>query len=288
MTSIKIIPKIKPGLVVLFGSGEMSPTGRKIHEEIFKLSGFTQPVKIGILETPTGFEVNAIHGWPERMQKCLETGLSNFQPVVSRIRAWRKEGKQSTDDPSIVNHILNEDYLYCGAGSPGYTIRNLIDSLAYRNLIALHESGGVLCLGSATAVAISRYAIPVYEIFKTGEDLHWLRGLDFFGNFGLNLAIVPHWNNKEGEDFDTTRCYMGKERFMSLVKMLPDDVTVLGIDEQTVAIFDFQEKTMRIAGLGSLHILKDGKEKEIKNGFSISWDLLSHYNLSSCHRVIGG
>ena len=58
MTSDPNRIKQKPGLVVLFGSGEMSPTGRKIHEDVIKQSGFKAPVKIGILETPTGFEVN--------------------------------------------------------------------------------------------------------------------------------------------------------------------------------------------------------------------------------------
>jgi len=47
------------GLILLFGSGEMSPTGRKIQEDVLKLAKFASPVKIGILETPTGFEVTA-------------------------------------------------------------------------------------------------------------------------------------------------------------------------------------------------------------------------------------
>ena len=67
---------------------------------------------------------------------------------------------------------------------------------------------------SAGAIAIGRYTLPVYEIYKAGHDLHWQDGLDLFGPFGLNLAFVSHWNNGEGgADLDTSHCFMGKERF---------------------------------------------------------------------------
>lgn len=248
-----------PGLVVLFGSGEMSPTGRQIHEEVFRAAQLSSPIKIGILETPTGFEVNAVHGWPERMQKFFETSLTNYKPQITRIRAWKKGGENSTDNPSV-DVLLNQDYLYCGAGSPGYTIRNLENTRAYSDMIKLHQSGGILCLGSATAVAVSRWAIPVYEIFKTGADLHWLNGLDLFGRYNMNLAIVPHWNNQEGKDFDTTRCYMGENRFLALMKLLPIGTSILGIDELTACIFNFAKKVITVSGKGNIHIIRGQKE----------------------------
>ncbi len=266
-----LVTKDKPGLVVLFGSGEMSPTGRKIHEKVFKLSSLVAPVKIGILETPTGFEVNAIHGWPERMQVFLEKSLRNFKPQVTRIRAWRRDRDPSTNDPQVVDAILTQDYLYCGAGSPGYAIRHLSGTRGWTNLVKAHAESRTLVLGSATAVAVSRWAIPVYEIFKTGADLHWLDGLDFFGRYGLNLAIVPHWNNREGEDFDTTRCYLGQARFAKMRALLPSQAVILGIDEQTAAVANVGQKTMEVMGIGQVHILQGDSEKIFAAGTKFSW-----------------
>ena len=263
-----------PGAIVLFGSGEMSPTGRKIHEQIVKEATFEAPVRIGILETPTGFEVNAIHGWPERMEAFFVKGLKNYKPEIARIRAWRKDGEYSTNDPTVVDAILNQEYLYCGAGSPGYTIAHLRDSLAWKNMVQAHKQGSILCLGSASAVAVSTFALPVYEIFKAGADLHWLDGLDLFTSYGLTLAIVPHWNNKEGEDFDTTRCWMGESRFARLEKLLPTGVTVLGIDEQTACVFDVTAKTVHVLGVGALHIRKSGKQTVIASGASCGFEAL--------------
>jgi len=255
-----------PGLVVLFGSGEMSPTGRKIHEDIFKQLQFQAPVKVGILETPTGFEVNAIHGWPARMQTFFEESLRNYKPEVARIRAWRRDGQYSTNDAGIVDRIGHQDYLYCGAGSPGYTVKHLANTRAYDQMIAAWKSGMTLCLGSATAVAISRFALPVYEIFKAGAELHWIDGLNLFSSVFSNLAIVPHWNNQEGEDFDTTHCWMGASRFEKLKALLPPDAVILGIDEQTACVVDMCMKEVRIVGVGNAYVHRKGEKRTYKTG----------------------
>ncbi len=256
------------GLIVLFGSGEMSPTGRKIHEDVMARAGLAAPVRIGILETPTGYEVNAVSSWPERMEDFFKARLKNFKPAVTRIRAWRRDGSQSTDDPQIVDAILDQNYLYCGAGSPSYLIRHLEGTRAYRNLIEANRKGTVLSLGSATAIAIGTYALPVYEIFKVGEDPHWIKGLDVLGGYGFRIAIIPHWNNTEGEDFDTRRCYMGKERFETLRLMLPADTTILGIDEQTACVVNPEKRSIEVLGLGAAHIFGSGGEiRAVRSGY---------------------
>lgn len=256
----------KPGLVVLFGSGELTSVGRSIREEVFTRAGLTAPVVMGILETPTGFEVNAIHGWPERQQEFFEKHLANYHPKVTRIRAWRKDGQRSTNDPALVDALLTQDYIYSGAGSPTYVIRHLRGTRAWRNIVKAHKQGAVLCFGSATAVAVGAYAIPVYEIFKAGADLSWARGLNFFKTYGLSIAVVPHWNNQEGEDFDSTRCWMGVDRFDALQSLLPQGITVLGIEETTAVVFDFTLLTMSVLGTGNVHILRGKDERTLKSG----------------------
>ncbi len=81
--------------------------------------------------------------------------------------------------------MLNADLIFMGPGSPSYAIRQLRDSLAWYYLIARHRLGAVLALASAATVAFSACALPVYEIYKVGEDLHWIEGLDFFKLYGL-------------------------------------------------------------------------------------------------------
>lgn len=253
----------------------MTPTGRGIHDSIFRASGFTAPVAIGILETPSGFEVNAKHGWPERIQSFFEATLSNWKPAVTRIRAWRKGGDHSTDDSRIVDAILTQDYLYCGAGSPSYAVRHLADSLALTRLAEARNRGTVLCFGSATAAAMGAFTIPVYEIFKVGEDPHWMNGTGFLPSCGVDAVIVPHWNNREGKDFDTTRCYLGLTRFASMRAMLPSGMPILGIDETTACVIDTAASTVTVTGTGSAHVIVGESEQSFRSGATFGLDLLS-------------
>lgn len=233
-------------------------------------------MRIGILETPTGFEVNAVHGWPERQELFFRKHLVNYHPEVTRIRTWRKDGAYSTQNPQIVDTITRQDFIYSGAGSPSYVIKHLAESRALTNLIDAHEKGTTLCFGSATAIASGSFAIPVYEIFKVGEDPYWQKGLGLFEKYNLRLAIVPHWDNREGEDFDSTRCWMGKTRFASLVDMLPPGVTALGIDETTAVLFDFHNNTGTVLGKGNAHVIKKASEEVLlTNGTSYPLSVLS-------------
>ena len=56
-----------------------------------------------------------------------------------------------------------------------------------------------MTFATAAALTLGAFTVPVYEIYKVGEDPHWLEGLDVLGSVGLSVAVVPHYNNAEGE-----------------------------------------------------------------------------------------
>jgi len=146
-----------------------------------------------------------------------------------------------------------------GPGSPTYAVRQLRDSLAWNMLIARHRLGATLALASAATIAISACALPVYEIYKVGEELHWKEGLDFFGLYGLNIVFIPHWNNQEGgANLDTSRCFMGQARFAQLMEMLPIDTTVVGLDEKTALLIEPSIGICHVIGAGSVTLLHTG------------------------------
>lgn len=115
--------------------------------------------------------------------------------------------------------------------------------------------------------------MPVYEIYKAGHPPSWLPGLNFFKDYGLNPAIIPHWNNNEGgTGYDSSRSYIGKRRFDILRHMLPANTLIIGIDEMTALIFHFRLNLMEITGKGSIILLR-GKEELTLKGNNI-------YNIS--------
>jgi cyanophycinase-like exopeptidase len=248
--------EVRPGPIVLFGSGETSPSGRKIYDHIMRRLPFKP--RIALLETPAGFELNS----PQvigRVADFISHRLQNYEPQITIIPA-RKRGTQfSPDDPDLIAPLYEADMIFMGPGSPSYAVRQLHDSLAWYAMLASHRLGAAIVFASAATVATSLYAIPVYEIYKVGEDLHWKDGLDFFGQYGLPLVFVPHWNNNDGgEELDTSRCFMGKSRFSELMEMIPSELTVLGIDESTALVMNPEACTCRVIGQGGVTILHAG------------------------------
>jgi len=258
----------QPGTVTVFGSGETSTSGRSVFDWLMRR--LPVPVQVAILETPAGFQPNSelVVG---TIGEFLLHRLQNYQPRVQLIPARKLGTPYSPDEPQVVGPLRTADLIFMGPGSPSYAVRQLRDSLAWQTLEVLQRLGTALVLSSSAAVAASKYALPVYEIYKVGEDLHWKAGLDFFAAYGLQLVIVPHWNNAEGgADFDTSRCWMGESRFLELHTMLPPEVVVIGVDEHTALVFDLPAETCRVMGKGSVTLLRCGEELRFQHGQAFS------------------
>ena len=116
--------------------------------------------------------------------------------------------------------------------------------------------------------------LPVYEIYKVGEDLHWVEGVNILAHFGFNLAVVPHWNNAEGGTHDTRFCYMGEARFEKLQTLLPEDVAIFGLDEHTACLMDLETEEAVIKGIGTATLRRRGSEITFEKGERFPLDLL--------------
>lgn len=263
------------GSVTLFGSGETTHTGGRIFEDLARQ--ITPPLHISVLETPAGFEANAGRV-AERISEFLSGRLQNYQPHLHQLPARKKGTPYSPDSPEVVAPLYQSNMIFLGPGSPTYAVRQLENSLAWDIIQARHRLGASLVFASAATIASGDLALPVYEIFKVGEDPHWKPGLNFFAPFGLALVIIPHWNNQDGgAELDTSRCFIGEERFEQLLARLSPEKTVLGIDEQTAVTFDFQSRTCSIAGLGSVHLLRGGQQVDIPAGEDFPFSALGDY-----------
>lgn len=267
---------IRGGKLVLFGSGETSPSGRKVHDDV--LSSLKTPVRVAILETPAGFQPNSalVAG---KLGEFIQVNLQNYKPEVSIIPARRKDSPFSPDDPELLQPMLSADYIFLGPGSPTYAVRQLKDTLAYRYLLQRHLQGVPLALASAAAFAIGSKVLPVYELFKVGADPHWVDGLDLLGLYGLDVAIVPHWNNAEGGDeLDTSHGFVGIERFEQLRAMLLAATHILGIDEHTAAVIDFSLGQAQVMGKGSVTLCHAERDDTIPSGESFELSRLGAWH----------
>ncbi len=278
-----------PGKILLFGSGETSPRLQNSYAWLFQQ--LNPPVTVSILETPAGFEPNSDYV-AGQVAQYLEKRLQNFRPQISVIPARKRGTAFSPDDPALLSPMLTADVLFVGPGSPTYAVRQLQESEAWNTLLACHRMGATLILASASVLAASAHTLPVYEIYKVGEELHWKQGLNLFQDFGLSLIFVPHWNNRDGGDtLDTSRCYMGEDRFDQLLQLLPADSqsastastiiasTIVGIDENTALIIDPQEACCRVMGQGTVTVIRQGEATSFSAGKTFPADVLGNFRL---------
>ena len=275
-----------PGSITLFGSGETSPGAQKIYHALF--ADMAETPRIAILETPAGFEPNSAYV-AGQVGAYLEKRLQNFRPEIAVAPARKRGTPFSPDSSAVIEPVYGANVLFMGPGSPTYAVRQLRDSLAWHVLRAMHRLGTNLVFSSAMVLAAGRATLPIYEIYKVGEDLHWKEGLDLFGDFGLSLILVSHWNNQDGGDvLDTSRCYLGQDRFEQLLAMLPDDPArrIVGIDEATALTIDFDEGSCLVRGAGAVTVIHDGKAHRYGAGARFSLDHLGAHGLPSDHEGI--
>jgi hypothetical protein len=259
---------VQPGPVVLLSSGETAASGRRVLDWL--LGRWIPPVRIALLETPAGFQPNS-EFVAEKVADFMRHHLQNHQLQVDVVPARKLGTPFSPDHPQIVAPLRKADVIYAGAGSPTYAVRNLKDTLAWYTLLARHRLGAGVVFASAATIAASAQALPVYEIYKVGEDPHWAPGLDLFGAYGLSLALVGHWDNTEGgADLDTSRGFIGQARFEQLRATLPSQVKVVGIDEHTALIVDLPSRTCQVIGLGGVTLCQEDEEQRYLNGQTFS------------------
>ena len=244
----------KKGLIVLMGSGELTATMVEVHREA--LTRFGRSPRAFFLDTPAGFQLN-VDQLSQRAVEYFRVNVGYPMTVVS----FKSKDMAAPEMEQAFRALREADYILVGPGSPTYAIRQWQGTPFPDILKQRIEGGACLVAASAAAITIGRFTLPVYEIYKVGQGPHWVEGLNILGHFGLNTVVVPHWNNAEGGTHDTRFCFMGEGRFRTLESMLPEDVSVLGLDEHTACIIDLDREEVSIKGIGTVTLRRRTFEK---------------------------
>jgi cyanophycinase-like exopeptidase len=243
------------GQIAFLGSGETSLAGGRIFEALAR--HIHEPLRIALMETPAGFELNSAQV-VGRVGEFMQTRLQNYRPAVDVIAARKKNSPYSPDDPEIVQQLLYANLIFMGPGSPTYAIRNLKNTLTWDVIRARHRLGATLIFASAATISIGAHALPVYEIYKVGQDVHMVDGLNLFSDFGLHVSFIPHWNNADGGvDLDTSRCFIGMDRFKEWCDLLPAENETIGLDEHTGLVVDFETGLCEVSGVSSVSLVRE-------------------------------
>ena len=234
------------------GSGETAPTMVTTHRRLTAL--LPSPVKAVVLDTPYGFQENA----PELAAKAVEYFNTSINVDLVVAGLVRLHDTHIAADPVAIERGLralsDADYIFAGPGSPTYALRQWAGSSVARIMIDKLTNGGIVTFASAAALTLGKATVPVYEVYKVGQDVQALDGLDILASIGINAALIPHYDNTEGANHDTRFCYLGEARLQMFESLLDADTYVLGVDEHTGLIIDIDAATATVVGNSNVTI----------------------------------
>ena len=103
------------GLITLIGSGETAPSGRALYEPAF--DRLPKPVKVAVMETPAGFELNSEHV-ASRVSEFIRHRLQNYKPNVTVVPARRRDTEFGTNNSDILRPFSTRTASSWGRGVP--------------------------------------------------------------------------------------------------------------------------------------------------------------------------
>lgn len=257
-----------PRILTIMGSGETAPTMMKHHREL--IARFSGTPKAIVLDTPYGFQENA----SELASKAVEYFRKSVGYPIEIAGLTRLHDQDTLIIEQGLSRVRQADYVFAGPGSPTYALRQWAGTAVADILRGKMRVGGAVTFASAAALTLGRYTVPVYEIYKVGTDPYWLDGLDVLREIGLNVAIIPHYDNAEGGHHDTRFCYLGESRLAILEGQLPSDAHVIGVDEHTGVILDLDSNTATVVGNSTITVRIKGHSTIHNAGEVISIDAL--------------
>jgi hypothetical protein len=264
-----------PRLLVIMGSGETAPTMKDVHRAVFdRIAAVTGGrVDAVLIDTPFGFQENA--------QTLAAKTAEYFMDTAGRHVDIAGLGRTDTGDvvalETAIARIRSADWVFAGPGSPTFALEQwrgtvLPDTLADK--LRVGGPGGAVVFSSAAALTLGRATIPVYEIYKAGRDPYWVDGLDLLTPLGLPVTVIPHYDNKDGGNHDTSKCFLGERRLRIMEAELDEDVFVFGVDEHTGVIIDLDAETAEVMGRGGVTLRRGGVSVRIEAGATVALEVL--------------
>ncbi len=247
------------GRLAILGSGETAPGMTKVHRALLDTLDHVDAVS---LDTPYGFQENV----PQMTEKLVEYFDISLRTRLEPVSFTSYAASSAVDREVVRQRLDRATYVFAGPGSPSYALAQWGPLGLTDQLTGVIERGGVVCFASAAALTLGQFTLPVYEIYKVGEEPRWLDGLGLLGRLGLPCVVLPHYDNAEGGNHDTSCCYVGQRRYRALEDLLPPGVATFGVDEHTAAIVDFESGLVSVEGRGDAHWRTADGDRVLTNG----------------------
>lgn len=165
-------------------------------------------------------------------------GVNWFQGLgATRVSALPLIDHTSANHPDIAQRLESSKLIYLLGGFPRYLSQVLTGSRSWQAMVSAYHEGAVIAGSSAGAMVLCKQ----YYDPKTSQVMDGL-------NHVKGTCVLPH--------HDT----FGHTWASQLTKQLPD-ITLMGIDEETGALFNAANSRWQVSGKGCITLYQGGNKK---------------------------
>ncbi len=224
------------GTIALIGSGEylapIQPVDKKLLEHIAD-----EPF---VVVLPTASAPDGV-GVPERWTRM---GVAHFSQLGARVEPVMLLDREDAENPAIVEAIAQANFVYFSGGKPRYLLETLRDTAAWRAIMTIYNSGGVVAGCSAGAMVMGA------AIFDFPKFWHTMPAL----NLAPGLVIIPH--------FDEIPQVM-----LASLKHTDRETTTVGVDGSTALVG--REGRWTVYGSGGVTVFEGKKRARYTEGQTV-------------------
>lgn len=225
-----------PGPIALVGSGEYTAAMNETDRALLGALGKPHlQLRVAVIPTASGLEPGMPEAWNARGVKHFEKLGAHVSPLLITERAH-------CFDKANVAALEQADFFYFSGGNPNYVVETWSDTPAWDALLARWQAGAALAGCSAGAMMLGAFTIRVRDALA-GNAPRWVAAMGVLPS----LAVLPH--------FDRMRSFVSSTVFRDIIRTAPQDVTVIGVDEDTALVR--LEDTWRVMGRQRVTVFDD-------------------------------
>ena len=223
-------------MLALVGSGEYLPPMEAVDR--YLLAQLQTEAHVICLPTAAGTE------GADRIAYWSELGKAHFSGLGVKVESLPVIDQSSANDPELVEHIRQANFIYLSGGKPDYLYRTFANSLAWAAIMEVFKKGGVLAGCSAGAMIMGERILGLPRLKQA---------------FGLlpGTVIMPHFDEIPGGMMNTLRM------------LVRGEYTLLGIEGNTALVGSDHE--YQVVGSGGVVLWNQREKRRYTHGQNVSW-----------------
>jgi cyanophycinase len=205
-----------PGAIALVGSGDYLPVIDDVDRALIDTLGGPANARVVVIPTASGLEPGMPAQWNER-------GVAHFRRLGADVTPIMVLDHDAALDPGLTDTLAQANFFYFSGGNPQHVVAVWQDTPAWECLVQRWQQGAVIAGCSAGAMMLGGFTFNIRRAIGGGTP-EWLPALGVLPR----IATLPH--------FDQLRRRAAPGLLEGLLESRPDDVTVVGVDEDTALI----------------------------------------------------